>query len=114
MTTINTLTFPQRFNIAALIQANVEPDGNFVRYTKGLDDARMAALAAREIGHPVTAANIASIRKEVVGKFRVGGAIPGSGRKSLAAKVSALSAEVAELRRALTAAGIIGLGIAAQ
>jgi hypothetical protein len=59
-------------------------------------------------------ANIASIRKEVVGKFRVGGAIAGSGRKSLAVKVSALSAEVAELRRALTAAGIIGLGIAAQ
>jgi hypothetical protein len=115
MKSINTLTFAQRFKIVPLIQANVEPDGpKCVRYTKGFDDAKVAALAAQEIGHPVTAANITAIRREVVGNLRVGGAIAGSGRKSLAAKVNALSAEVAELRRALTAAGIIGLGIAAQ
>jgi hypothetical protein len=111
-----TLTFMQKFKLAALIQENTEPDGEkFIRYTNGLTDEKLAALAAKQSGHPVTARNITAIRKDVVGclnRARPRGAP--SRNKGVRADVEALRAEVAELRDALAILGIPAARIAAQ
>jgi hypothetical protein len=107
------LTFPQKFKLAALIQENTEPDGEkFIRYTNGMTDEKIAALAAEQSGHPVTAHNVAAIRKEVVGRLNRGQGAPGR-NKGVRADVEALRAEVAELRDALAAIGV-PMRIAAQ
>jgi hypothetical protein len=104
----NTLTFAQKLKIVPLLQANTEPDGgDRVRYTNGQNDDTLAAMASEAIGRPVTAFNIAVIRRQVIGKFRTGGPVPGAGRKGLAPEVAALRADVADLRAAVGELGKI-------
>lgn len=69
--TRNTLTFADRYKIAAIVQENTEPVGEgFCRYINGMSDQSVAEAATQAVGKTVTANNVRSVRADVAGNLR--------------------------------------------
>jgi hypothetical protein len=71
--TRNGLNFQQRFQIATAVAANTEPTGEegFCRYINGMNDPALAAKLTAELGFPITADNVKSVRVQTAGQTKV-------------------------------------------
>lgn len=101
----NALSFTARAFIADLLSGLCTKDGKYAVYAPGWSDAQVAKRAAQSLGHDVTAANIAGVRKPLYGVLRdhtlAAPREPGAG--TLEARVARLEADLDRLRSALGA-----------